>query len=118
MERNGLKYVEAPTKSEAYLSCEPLFAAGRIEILDHEQQRREMVTLERRLRPGGRTAVDHPRSLHDDYANVLALVAAELAGGRERVPFGLLFCGPSSAEEEAEMDAEIERLEKELGLSA
>ncbi len=86
VERAGLVYVVAPIKSEAYLAAEPLFAAGRIEILDHEQQRRELVTLERRLRPGGRTVVDHPRNLHDDYANVLALVAAELAAPQRRGP--------------------------------
>jgi hypothetical protein len=93
VERNGLGYVEAPTKSEAYLATEPLFAAGRIEVLDHDQQRRELVTLERTLRPGGRAVVDHPaRGGHDDHANVLALCAAELVRAAQRRGSGMFNC--------------------------
>jgi hypothetical protein len=65
-------------KSAAYLETEPLFAQGRIQILDDPTQRRELVCLERRPRPGNRATVDHPTSVgaHDDYANALALAAA------------------------------------------
>jgi hypothetical protein len=54
---------------------EPLFATGRISILDHPEQARELKQLERRARSGGRTIVDHPPRGHDDFANVLCLAA-------------------------------------------
>ena len=73
----GINYEEAQPKAEAYLALEPLFAQGRIEILDHPQLIRELKTLERRPRAGGKTLVDHPRGGHDDYANALALAAAK-----------------------------------------
>ena len=74
----GLRYEDASRdRSEAYLEVEPLFAQGRVELLDHPHLVREYKGLERRPRPGGRTIVDHPRGRHDDYANALALAAAE-----------------------------------------
>jgi hypothetical protein len=60
-------------KSVAYLELEPCLAAGRLELLDHQQQTRELSLLERRARPGGKTVIDHPRGSHDDHANALAL---------------------------------------------
>lgn len=74
-EAQGIAYQEAEAKASAYLELEPLFAQGAIEILDHPQLTRELKTLERRARPGGKTLIDHPHGGHDDYANVLALVA-------------------------------------------
>lgn len=72
----GITYRESELdKSQAYLETEPLFAQGRIELLDHERQNRELKMLERRPRQGGKTVVDHPLRFHDDYANVLALAA-------------------------------------------
>ena len=47
-------------KSAAYLEAEPLFAQGRVELLDHAQLVRELKNLERRARAGGRLLVDHP----------------------------------------------------------
>ena len=81
-EREGIRYEEARDKAGAYLELEPLFAQGRIEILDHPQLVKELKFLERRSRPGGRDAVDHPRGCHDDYANSLA-VAGALAQNRK-----------------------------------
>ena len=73
----GIRYEESEDKSKAYLEMEPLFAQGRIELLDHPQLLRELKTLERRPRPGGKTLIDHPRGGHDDYANSLALAASK-----------------------------------------
>lgn len=56
---------------------EPLFAQGKIEILDNSELARELRLLERRPRPGGKTIIDHPRSMHDDHANSLAIAAAK-----------------------------------------
>ena len=70
---DGIRYrdPEADT-AQVYLEVEPLFAQGRIELLDHPMLAREFKQLERRPRPGGRTLVDHPRGGHDDHANALA----------------------------------------------
>jgi hypothetical protein len=72
----GVHYKDAEmTKAEAYIEAQPLFAQGRIDILDHPQLSRELKLLESRPRTGGRTLVDHPRGGHDDHANALALAA-------------------------------------------
>lgn len=78
-EKVGISYRDAEEKSKAYLEVEPLFAQGRIEILDHPQLIRELRLLERRPRPGGKLTVDHPSGGHDDHANSLALAAASAA---------------------------------------
>jgi hypothetical protein len=75
-ERHQIQYVTADDKATAYLAVEPLFAQGRIEVLDHPQLVRELKNLERRPRPGGKVLVDHPHGQHDDHANALALAAA------------------------------------------
>ncbi len=76
-ERAGVAYrVTEQDKSRAYLEAEPLFAQGRIDLLDHERLVRELRLLERRHRVGGRALVDHPRGGHDDYANAVCLAAA------------------------------------------
>lgn len=85
-EAQGIKYEDTEEKSKAYLELEPLFAQGSIEILDHPALLRELRTLERRPRPGGKTLVDHPHGGHDDYANALALAAT--ACGEVLTPAG------------------------------
>lgn len=76
-QEQGIDYRDAPkSKSEVYLEVEPLFAQGRIELLDHPQLIRELKILERRPRAGGKTQVDHPTGhAHDDFANGLCLAA-------------------------------------------
>jgi len=80
-EPTATQYID---KSAAYLECEPLFAQGRIDLLDHPTLAREFKLLERRPRAGGRTQVDHPRGQHDDHANSLALAAAVAARSSAR----------------------------------
>src|SRR5262249_34303853 len=63
-------------KSRAYQEIEPLFAQGRLALLDHPQMVRELKLLERRPRAGGRTLIDHPAGGHDDLANALSLAVA------------------------------------------
>ena len=79
-QREGIRYENSEDKSKVYLEMEPLFATGRIDLLDHPQLVRELKTLERRPRPGGKTIVDHPRSGHDDFANVLAVATFAAVG--------------------------------------
>jgi hypothetical protein len=66
-------------KSVFYLGLEPLFAQGKIEILDHSELSRELSLLERRPRPGGKVTIDHPRGSHDDFANSLAICCGAAA---------------------------------------
>ena len=80
-ERAALAYRDAEEKSKAYQEMEPLFAQGRIEILDHPQLARELRLLERRPRPGGKVIVDHPSGGHDDHSNALALAAIQALQG-------------------------------------
>ena len=68
-----MKYLD---KSAGYAEVEPLFAQGRVAILDHPQLVRELKLLERRPRIGGKATVDHPHGGHDDHANALALAVA------------------------------------------
>lgn len=88
-EGRGLRYEESAAKAQAYLDIEPFFAQGRLEVLDHPILLRELKTLERRPQAGGRVIVDHPRGGHDDYANALALAAADVMGGRDPDDLGL-----------------------------
>jgi hypothetical protein len=72
----GIGYKESSMdKSAAFTELEPLFAEGRIDLLDHLQLVKELKSLERRLRSGGRVLVDHPHGGHDDHATAVALAA-------------------------------------------
>ena len=79
-QREGITYRETTRdKSQALLEIEPLFAQGRMELLDHPQLIRELQLLERRPRAGGRDLIDHPRGGFDDCATSLAHAAAQAA---------------------------------------
>lgn len=83
-EQAGITYKKTELdKSKHYQEAGPLFAQGRMEILDHPLLVRELKTLERRPRSGGQTVVDHPARMHDDYANVLCLAASVATSGGE-----------------------------------
>ena len=71
--RHSIAVIPAPDKSACYVELEPVIAQGRLALLDHPTQTRELSLLERRARPGGKPSIDHPRGGHDDFANALAL---------------------------------------------
>jgi len=74
--RRGIAVVHAPERSIAYLELYPLLAQGRLDLLDHPVQARELALLERRQKPGGKVSISHPSAgahKHDDHANALAL---------------------------------------------
>ena len=72
----SVRYVESSHDASTAMSeLSPLFAEGRIDLLDHPQLAKELKALERRLRAGGKTVVEHPRGGHDDHAVALALAA-------------------------------------------
>lgn len=57
------------SKSEIFLECEPHFAQGTIQLLNHKRLLSELRQLERKTGASGRDRIDHPPSGHDDYAN-------------------------------------------------
>jgi len=74
--RHGITVIHAPERSIAYLELYPLLAQGRLDLLDHPIQARELALLERRQKPGGKISISHPSAgghKHDDHANALAL---------------------------------------------
>ena len=77
--RHGISLLPAADKSTTYAELEPLFVAGRIQLLDIPVKNRELGLLERRPRPGGKPLISPPRGSHDDYANSLALAAVAAA---------------------------------------
>jgi hypothetical protein len=84
-QRAGVRYEpskdpsgKALDQSAAYEACEPLFATGKVRLLDHPKQR-EWSLLERTARPGGASHITHPRGSHDDYAASAARAFARLA---------------------------------------
>ena len=82
-EEEKITYKESEyDKSTAYIETLPLFSQSRIHILDHRQLVRELQCLERRTRAGGKDVVDHPHGGHDDFANVLAVAAADAVSRR------------------------------------
>jgi hypothetical protein len=70
-------------KSQIFLDSLPLFAAGRVRLIDSDVLAHQLIGLERRATRGGRDIVSHPdhRNAHDDAANAccLALVLAASA---------------------------------------
>ena len=76
---------DAPPKAELYAALLPRLMSRRVELLDDTRLVAQLVSLERRTRSGGRDAIDHPPSGHDDRVNAAAgaLVGGETwSGGR------------------------------------
>ena len=84
------RQLEEP-KSFYYQALEPIFAVGKIEILDHPELIRELRMLERRPHQGGRITVDHPSGRHDDHSNALGIAVskAKRAGAAHGYPIGV-----------------------------
>lgn len=85
--KEGISYQASAAKSEIYLSSEPLFNTGMIELLDHQRLFNELRSLERRVRRAGRDLVDHSVHGSDDVANSACgslVMASQSAAGRVR----------------------------------
>ena len=82
----GVTLIDAPgTRSDAYLHLLPLLTQGKVELPPDPVLRVELLTLQRRTRPGGRDVVDHRVGSHDDVSNATAL-AAWAAGRMAQTP--------------------------------
>lgn len=84
--RHGIALIDAPDKSTVYSELEPLFTAGRVELLDTPVKNRQLALLERKMRPGGKPLIGPPRGAHDDYANSFALACVAAAQNADLPP--------------------------------
>lgn len=78
-EKHGMGFSKSERNtSQCFLACEPLFAQGKIDLLDDPGLVRELKLLERHNRPGGGAIVTHPRGAHDDAAAAVCRAIANL----------------------------------------
>lgn len=71
--RHGITVeTSADPKSVIYGALLPALNAERVELLDNARLRSQLTSLERRVNPGGRDTIDHPRGGHDDLINAAA----------------------------------------------
>jgi hypothetical protein len=83
---SGLQYsVSDRSASEVFLEVGPLFAQGKVRLVDHERLTMQLRQLERRTAASGRDRVGHPPGGHDDLA-VSACGALRLAATRREGP--------------------------------
>ena len=89
----GIRCEQSPMDtSTAFQEMEPLLAEGRLDLLDQAPLIKELRTLERRLRAGGKTLIEHPRGGHDDHAAAVAqAVGACRADMQPRLPASRMF---------------------------
>jgi len=84
--KHGVEYEPASkAKSDLYRDALPLLNSGRVELLDLARLKTQIVGLERRTARGGRDIIDHMPGAHDDVANAVLGLVAEMAlvGGEE-----------------------------------
>ena len=71
--QHGIAYQPSErTKSEIYQEVLPPVKSGRVELLDHDRLKTQLLGLERRTARGGRDSIDHAPGGHDDVANAAA----------------------------------------------
>lgn len=63
------------TKAAMYGSLQQLINTKRLQLLDHKEQYKELVQLEKTLTTGGTVKIAAPSGKHDDIATVVALCA-------------------------------------------
>jgi len=82
---HGIRYrCSELDRSRLYLELLPKVNAATVQLLDDPKLLRELRSLERRRGTSGRDRVDHRPGEHDDRANAVAGVVAQLAGRLER----------------------------------
>jgi hypothetical protein len=86
------------SKTEIFLDLKTMLAQGKLEIPDHAEAVRELRSLQATRLSGGGYRISAPRSAHDDFACVLALLAHEAAEGAAGAAPWVEFieCGPTA----------------------
>ena len=83
---HGIAYELLPKpKSDLYIDALALIHSGRIDLLDHPRTVTQIAGLERRTARGGRDSVDHAPGGHDDLANVVCALAAQLGAAAAQI---------------------------------
>lgn len=78
--RHGVTYEVADrSKRELLRDALALLNSGNLELLDHDVLIQQIVGLERRSGPSGRTVINHSPGAHDDVANVALGIGAVLS---------------------------------------
>ncbi len=78
--RHGIRYqAAAGVRSELYATLAPALNAGAVELPPCEVVAKQLTALERRTTRSGRDMIDHPPGGHDDRANAVAGVVAQMA---------------------------------------
>ena len=92
--QNGIHYERSTlNKSEIYVECLPLFMTDQIEGPKNETLKRELMSLRRKTRAGGKDIIDHASGQHDDLANSFAGACVFAWRGRS-VNIGEVILGP------------------------
>ena len=78
--KNGVEYRYSDRdRSAIYLEALPLFTSGRLRLLDNKRLVSQFAALERRTARSGKDTIDHPPGAHDDLANAVAGVLANVS---------------------------------------
>ena len=78
--KNGIEYrYSERDRSAIYLETLPLFTSGRARLLDNKRIVSQFAALERRTARSGKDTIDHPPGAHDDLANAVAGVLANVS---------------------------------------
>jgi hypothetical protein len=81
-DKRGVSYeISKLDKNDIYLHFQPLVSMRKVQLVDSEVLKNQLLCLERKTRQGGKDAIEHPRGLHDDLANAIAGCAVMLAKG-------------------------------------
>ncbi|WP_297780043.1 hypothetical protein [uncultured Roseovarius sp.] len=84
-DRHGITYEPAPgTRSELYATFAPALNSGAVELPPCATLSKQLTSLERRTTRGGRDMIDHAPGAHDDRANAVAGVVAQMAKKQAR----------------------------------
>jgi len=82
----GITYLPSErSRSELYMELLPLMNAGRVELLDDQRLRAQLLGLERRTSRGGKDSIDHAPGGHDDVANAVAGAVVLAQGGPRQI---------------------------------
>jgi len=81
-DKRGINYeISQLTKNDIYLHFQPIVSMHKVQLLDNELLKNQLLCLERKTRQGGKDAIEHPRGLFDDLANAVAGCAVSLIMG-------------------------------------
>lgn len=80
--KRGINYEICKTdKNDIFLHFQPIVSMRKVQLLDSEVLKNQLLCLERKTASGGKDRIEYPRGLHDDLANAVAGCAVSLIMG-------------------------------------